>query len=139
MILLDTNVLSEPMRPAPDATVLKWLDNQLVAHLYISAVTKAEIELGLAILPDGKRKKALFCATNKMLEKFTGRCLPFGEEEASIYAQLMAEARKHGKAVTVEDGQIAAIALLNNLVLATRNVKDFAAIDGLEIINPFEL
>ncbi len=93
----------------------------------------------MALLPDGKRKKALFGAANKMLEKFTGRCLPFGEEEASIYAQLMAEARKHGKAVTVEDGQIAATALSNNLMLATRNVKDFAAIDGLEIINPFEL
>lgn len=137
MILLDTNVLSEPMRPHPDPKVISWLNEQLVSTLYISSITKAEIELGLALLHDGKRKQALFSATQKMLKKFSGRCLSFGEDEASVYAQLVADSRSRGRAITVEDGQIAAVALSNNLVLATRNVKDFEMINSLGIINPF--
>jgi len=137
MILLDTNVLSEPMRSQPSTKVVNWLDEQPVSELYISSITLAEIELGLALLPDGKRKQALFSAAHEMLKKFSGRCLSFGEDEASIYAQILADSRRKGRTITVEDGQIAAVALSNNLVLATRNVKDFKIINSLKIINPF--
>ena len=137
MILLDTNVLSEPMRPQPSTKVVNWLDEQPVSELYISSITLAEIELGLALLPDGKRKQALFSAAREMLKKFSGRCLSFGEDEASIYAQILADSRRKGRTITVEDGQIAAVALSNNLVLATRNVKDFEIINSLKTINPF--
>jgi predicted nucleic acid-binding protein len=137
MMLLDTNVLSEPMRLKPSIKVINWLDEQFISELYISSITKAEIELGLALLPAGKRKQRLFSAAHEMLKKFSGRCLPFGENEASIYARIVADSRKKGKNVTVEDGQIAAVALCNNLYLATRNVKDFEMIDSLKIINPF--
>ena len=137
MILLDTNVLIEPMRPNPDPKVINWLDEQLVLKLYISSITRAEIELGLALLPDGKGKHALFPAAHEMLKKFSGRCLPFGGDEASIYAQIIADSRRQGRSMTVEDGQIVAVALSHNLVLATRNVKDFEMINSLEIINPW--
>lgn len=137
MILLDTNVLSEPMRPYPDEQVIQWIDEQFVSDLYISSVTMAEIELGLALLPDGKRKDTLMASARLVLEKFSGRRLAFGEDEAPVYARIMADSRKKGKTMTVEDGLIAAIALSNNLELATQNVRDFATISSLEIINPF--
>lgn len=138
MILLDTNILSEAMRAVPDTRVVTWLDQQLVSHLYISSITQAEIEYGIAILPVGKRKKNLLAAGEKLLAKFSTRCLPFGSSEASVYAGIRADARKNGQTITTEDGQIAAIALSHKFMLATRNVKDFAEISGLAIINPFE-
>ncbi len=137
MILLDTNILSEPMRPSPNNKVVHWLDEQIVSELFICSVTKAEIELGIALLADGKKKKKLFSAANEILKKFHDRCLPFGEDEASVYAQIIANARKIGHTITTEDGQIASVALCNNFTLATRNIKDFEMITNLKIINPF--
>lgn len=137
MILLDTNVLSEPMRPRPNTQVVNWLDEQPLQGLFISSITLAEIELDLALLPDGKRKQALISAAHEMLQKFSGRCLSFGESEATIYAQIVADSRRKGRPVTVEDGQIAAVALSNNLILATRNVKNFKRINSLKIFDPF--
>ena len=139
MILLDTNILCEPMRSNPDTKVVSWLDQQHVSHLFISSITQAEIEFGIAILPNGKKKKALYSAARTMLNKFSDRCLSFGSAEASIYAKILADSRLNGRPITTEDGQIAAISLSNNLSLATRNIKDFSAITDLRLINPFDL
>lgn len=137
MILLDTNILSEPMRPAPNQQVISWLDQQIIPDLFICAVTKAEIELGIAFLPDSKRKQALFAVAQDIFNSFADRCLPFAAAEASIYAQILAEARQKGRVISVEDGQIAAVALSHDFSLATRNIKDFDIIPGLPLINPF--
>lgn len=137
MILLDTNVLSELMKPTPDTDVVRWVDAQLVETLYISAITRAEIELGIALLPTGKRKQQVATAAQHMFSQFSGRCLVFGETAAVQYGQLVATRTQNGRPITVEDAQIAAIALAAGLRLATRNEKDFADISGLTMINPW--
>ena len=137
MILLDTNILSEPMRPLPNRQVVSWLDQQNVADLFISAVTKAEIELGIALLPDGKKKRTLSSAASEVFSRFADRCLAFGAAEASIYAEVLSAARQKGKTITVEDGLIASTALSRKFTLATRNIKDFEIIPDISLINPF--
>lgn len=139
-ILLDTNVLSELMRPQPDVQVLVWFDLNTVAKYYTSAVTKAEILLGISLLPAGKRQTRLANAAAEMFsEEFAGRCLPFDEQSAKIYAELVAERTRAGHPISTEDAQIAAIALSNHLCLATRNGKDFNGISGLIVVNPWEV
>ena len=137
MILLDTNVLSELMKPAPEASVVRWVDDQLVDTLYISAITRAEVELGIALLPEGRRKQQIADAAQQMFVQLSGRCLVFGETAAVQYGQLVAVRTKNGRPITVEDAQIAAIALAGGLRLATRNEKDFADIPGLVVVNPW--
>jgi len=136
--LLDTNVLSEFMRPQPAMQVVAWLDEQPASEVWISAVSRAEIELGLALMPPGKRQAALARAARAMFEEdFAGRCLPFDEVAAVHYARIVAERMKAGRPTSVEDAQIAAIALANDMVLATRNTADFAQIEGLDLVNPW--
>lgn len=137
MILLDTNVLSELMKPVPEEDIVHWVDAQLVDTLYISAITRAEIELGIALLPDGQRKQRIADAAQQMFTQFSGRCLVFGETSAVQYGQLVAARTRNGRPITVEDAQIAAIALAGGLRLATRNEKDFADIPGLVVVNPW--
>jgi toxin FitB len=137
MILLDTNVLSELMRREPDPGVLVWLDSQPRRRLCISAVTRAEIELGVALLPDGARKEALRIAATNMLGEFTGRCLPFDDAASSHYAVVVAARAAIGRPISVQDAEIAAIALANAFVLATCNDADFTGIPGLTTINPW--
>ncbi len=139
MILLDTNVLSELMRPMPNKRVIKWLDNQFAVNLFISAVTKAEIELGIFLLPDGKRKKNLAVVAKEMFSDFSGRCLPFDEIAATWYADLVAWRTKKGRPISVEDARIASIAIANGLALATRNVNDFEEILKLNTLNPWRI
>ncbi len=139
MILLDTNVLSELMKPTPEASVVHWMDDQLVETLYISAITRAEIELGIALLPDGRRKQQIVDAAQQMFAQFSGRCLVFGETAAIQYGQLVATRSRDGRPITVEDAQIAAIALAGGLRLATRNEKDFADIPELVVVNPWTM
>lgn len=138
MILLDTNVLSEFMRPRPSARVVAWLDAQPAHDLYSSAVSRAEIELGLALMPPGKRQAGLSQAAQAMFEDdFAGRCLPFDEASASHYARTVASRTRLGRPISVEDAQIAAIALARGMALATRNTADFVDIDGLSVMNPW--
>ena len=137
MILLDTNVLSEMMKSVPERTVLKWLDTFPSSECYISAITKAEIELGIALLPDGKRKSSLRTAAKSMFDEFPGRCLSFNSTVSSKYADIVAKRTHAGRPISVEDAQIAAIALTHNLSLATRNTSDFELIEGLTVINPW--
>lgn len=137
-VLLDTNVLSEFMRPAPSPAVVRWLDEQASHDIWICAISRAEIELGVALLPHGKRQQGLARAASAMFdEDFAGHCLAFDEAAASRYVGIVAARTQAGRPVSVEDAQIAAIALAHGLVLATRNIRDFLGIDGLVVVNPW--
>jgi len=137
MILLDTNILSELMKPSPHAGVSAWVDARLETDLYICAITLAEIELGIALLPDSARRDTIAAAAQAMFDQFSGRCLVFGETAATQYARLVAHRRQLGRPIHVEDAQIAAIALAHGLRLATRNVKDFEHIPDLRTVDPW--
>ncbi len=139
MILLDTNVLSELMKPAPELAVIQWLDAQLDSQVFLSAITKAEIQLGIALLPNGKRMDTFTRLASDLFDEFQDRILPFDAGAASYYANLVADARKAGRAISVEDAQIAAITQENRLTLATRNTKDFEFIPDLLLINPWQM
>lgn len=138
MMLLDTNVLSEFMRPQPAPQVVAWLDAQNPANMYTSAISRAEIELGLALMPPGQRQAGLAQAAQAMFDtELQGRCLPFDEAAASHYAQTVATRTRLGRPISTEDAQIAAIALAHGLTLATRNMADFEHIHGLTVVNPW--
>jgi toxin FitB len=138
MYLLDTNVLSELMRPAPSGSVLDWVNSQPAHSLFTSAITRAEIELGIALLPSGKRRTHLATQAWSMFEEdFEGKCLPFDAPSASLYASLVAARSKKGLPISVEDAQIAAISLAREKTLITRNTADFENIPGLRLINPW--
>lgn len=137
-ILLDTNVLSELMRPTPAAKVLDWFDQQQGAAFYVCAIVRAEILLGIALLPAGQRRDALATAAEQMfVEDFASRSLPFDDLCANEYAVLVAARTRQGQAISTEGAQIAAVALVHGLNLATRNDKDFKGIDGLTVLNPW--
>lgn len=126
------------MKPNPNANVLDWIDRQEVLKLFISTITLAEISYGLSVLPTGKRRKSLELAFNKaILEAFASRILSFEESAAYQYGKIMGHRKKLGKPLGIPDGQIAAIAAVNNAVLATRNTRDFLQC-GIKLINPFE-
>ena len=137
MILLDTNILSELMRPTPEAAVEQWLADQPAASVFISAITEAELRYGLALMPSGKRRSALAVEIEDMLgEDFSGRILPFDSPAAVAFAEIAAERRQTGRPISQADAQIAAIARSRGAALATRNVPDFEGC-GVEIINPW--
>lgn len=137
-ILLDTNVLSELMRPQPATLVLGWFARQQEASFYTSAITRAEILLGIALLPAGQRRESLAHAAERMFEEdFAARCLPFDETAAAEYALLVAARSRAGRPISTEDGLIAATALAHRLPLATRNGRDFDGIEGLIVYNPW--
>jgi predicted nucleic acid-binding protein len=137
MILLDTNILSELMRPAPEPAVEQWLADQPAASVFISAITEAELRYGLALMPSGKRRSALAAEIEAMLgEDFSGRILPFDSAAAVAFAEIAAERRQAGRPISQADAQIAAIARSRGAALATRNVPDFEGC-GVEIINPW--
>jgi len=137
--LLDTNVLSELMRPHPAASVLDWFDKNRVATMYTSTVTQAEILTGIALLPEGKRRAALAGVAEQMFEQdFAGRCPAFDSAAAKHYALLVAGRTHLGTPISTEDAQIAAISLATGLTVVTRNSKDFENIDGLKLVNPWQ-
>ena len=140
MILLDTNVLSELMRPHPNNGVVTWIDALSDDDVWISAITVGEVRLGLALLPEGRRKQTLIGLAEEMFqEEFFEKCLPFDYQAAEVYAQIVSSRSRQGRPIAVEDAQIAAIALSVDLKLATRNVKDFLGIEELKLVNPWEL
>ena len=137
MILLDTNVVSEPLRQAPDARVVDWIDSQPLETLFLSAVTVAELRAGLALLPAGKRRTGLRESLEKrMLPLFAARVLAFDLACTPAYAELMAKARAKGLAIATADGYIAAVAATNGLAVATRHTGAFEAA-GVTVINPW--
>jgi predicted nucleic acid-binding protein len=137
MIILDTNIISEMMKPTPSPSVISWLDAQEVAYLYVTAITIAEISYGLNALPEGQRRASLQQAFNEsILSAFENRLLPFEESAAYTYGALMAERKLKGKPLSIPDGQIAAISKIQKATLATRNTNDFIEC-GIVLINPF--
>jgi predicted nucleic acid-binding protein len=137
MILIDTNVVSEPWKPAPDARVLAWLDAQAIETLFLSAITVAELRFGIAAMPEGKRRTVLHDRLeDEVLPLFSGRILPFDLEASRAYAALMVAARASGKAIAAADGYIAATALARGFSVSTRDVSPFEAA-GLKVINPW--
>jgi toxin FitB len=139
MYLLDTNVISELTKPLPSEAVLNWFAATPNEQIYISAVTVCEIELGLSLMPDGRRRDALRTATENLIEQdFHQRCLGLDLLCAPAYGQLAAAKQKLGRSSSTEDAMIAAIAIANHLTLVTRNTKDFEGIDGLALVNPWQ-
>ncbi len=137
MILLDTNVVSEPLKLTGDAGVLSWIDEQMIETLYLSAISLAELRFGIAALAPGKRQATLHTSfEQRILPLFTGRILPFDAEASKAYALLRARARELGKAIAPADGYIAASALSHGLIVATRDTGPFEAA-GLTVINPW--
>lgn len=135
--LLDTNVLSELLRAQPHAGVLAWFGQQSADSLFVSAVTQAEMLLGVRLLPRGRRRERLQAALDAMFrEDFAGRVLPFDSAAAAAYAAVVARRRSVGRPISQFDAQIAAIALSRHAALATRNVSDFEDCD-LVLSNPF--
>lgn len=137
MILLDTNVVSEPLKTSPDRAVLRWLDAQAVETLALSSIGLAELLFGIAALPSGRRQSELQTRLERdVLPLFEGRILSFDAAAASAYAALRAKARTEGRAIATVDGYIAAIATAQNLTIATRDTAPFEAA-GLPVINPW--
>lgn len=137
MILLDTNVISEPWKPAPNELVIAWLDAQAIETLFISAITIAEIRFGIAAMPLGKRQTILSNRLEQdVLPYFSQRILPFNLASSQFYSELMVRARESGKAIGTSDGYIAATAAANGLAVATRDTSPFEAA-GLNVINPW--
>ena len=125
MIVLDTNVISEPLRGAPDARVLRWLSAHS-ADLAITAITIAELRYGALRLPEGRRREQLVSAVDDLIVTADDRILPFDAESADTAGRLRAERETSGRTVSVEDTMIAAICLAGGHSLATRNTRDFA-------------
>ena len=136
--ILDTNVVSEPMQPAPSAKVLAWLSRK--PHdgpFYVTTITVAEILYGVELLPKGKRRdKLLAQAEATFAEDFAGQILPFDEAAAKAFAQIAASRRSLGRPIAEFDAQIAAIARSRHATLATRNTVDFAHC-GISLVNPW--
>ena len=136
MIILDTNIVSELMRPNPSSNVVDWVAGQVAANLYLTTVSEAELLYGVEILPPSRRRDRLLEELEGMLrEDFDGRILPFDSASAQAYA-VIAATRRAGRPINHADCQIAAIALCRGASIATRDVDDFEWI-GIEVINPW--
>lgn len=137
MIILDTNIISELMKPLPDQSLLTWLDQQASDTLYITSITVAEIMYGLQVLPESKRRVGLELAFKKVLtEAFAQRSCAFDDLAALHYGKIMSECKEKGRGMSICDGQIAAIVAAQQCQLATRNLKDFETC-GIPLVNPF--
>jgi toxin FitB len=139
MILLDTHVISEPLRQSPDRRVVDWINSQPLETLFLSAIAVAELRFGVAALPAGKRREALREGLeNRLLPLFAGRVLPFDLAATRAYADLMASARSRGVVIGMADGLIAATAAASGMSVATRDTAPFRTA-GVPWINPWDL
>ena len=137
MILLDTNVISEPQRQTPNTRVVDWIDAQALETLYLPVITVAELRAGIALLPAGKRRDGLHENLEKrLLPMFANRVLSFDMACTKAYAELLAKSRAAGLALDAADAFIAAVALANGFMVATRDTRPFEAA-GLSVINPW--
>jgi|ERR1700728_3733873 predicted nucleic acid-binding protein len=138
MIILDTNVVSEGMRPAPSAKVMSWLAAQAVSDLCTTAVTEAEVFSGIARMPEGRRRREFQERAEVLFgDYFDGGILSFDSQSAPHYAAVIATRFGQGRPIEAFDAQIAAIARLHNATLATRNARDFEDC-GIRVVNPWE-
>ncbi len=139
MIILDTNVVAEPMKPRANNCVIVWLDQQVAETLYFTATSLSELLVGIAFLPKGKRRDGLASALDALLRRLFGqRVLAFDREAAVAYSSLVAHARAVGHSVSVADAQIAAIARVHGLTVATRDSAPFSSM-GISVVNPWAL
>jgi len=137
VIVLDTNVISELMRMAPDPRVLAWLVRQPMAGLFTTTLTQAEIFYGLRLLPEGRRREDLIAAARPIFEiEMAGRILSFDSYAALAYPDVAAHRRQIGQPIAQIDGQIAAITRSRGAQLATRNVRDFVEC-GITVLDPW--
>lgn len=136
MIVLDTNVVSEAMKPKPDPAVQAWLNDQATETLYLSSVTLAELLFGIAALPAGKRKGRLAEALDGLMGLFRDRVLPFDIDAARRYAELAVMAKRGGQGFPTPDGYIAAIAASRGFIVASRDTTPFEAA-RVSVINPW--
>lgn len=137
MILLDTNVISETLRPRPDARVLGWLDVRARSDFWLCTPVIAELRFGAAILPEGRKRDALTAAWERLeTDKFAGRILSFDRQAARHYAEISARRRALGRPIATMDAMIAAIASAHAMTLATRNIQDFEGLD-IPLADPF--
>ncbi|MBF6212579.1 type II toxin-antitoxin system VapC family toxin [Nocardia puris] len=138
MIILDTNVISEPLRKTPDPRVVAWLDAQNVATLYLSVITIAELRFGVAAMPSGTRRDLLRDnLERRVLPLFDGRILDVDIPASGAYADLMVTARSAGVAIGIADGLIAATAAASDMAVATRDVEPFRAA-GVPVVDPWQ-
>jgi toxin FitB len=138
MIVLDTNVVSEPMKPNANPVVQAWLDQQVAETLYLTAISLSELLVGIEVLPDGKRKEGLGAALAELVARLFGsRILPFDQPAAIAYATLVGRARTDGSILSLADGQIAAITAVRGFAVATRDTEPFIAV-GVPVINPWQ-
>jgi predicted nucleic acid-binding protein len=137
MIILDTNLVSEPLKPKPHAGVLTWLDRQAPETLYLTTITLAELQAGIDTLPAGKRRTALQAATTELTAQFEGRVLPFDRDSARAFGRVFAGTQAAGNPIHFGDCAIAAIAIQRGFALATHNVRDYKGA-GMELINPWD-
>jgi predicted nucleic acid-binding protein len=137
--ILDTNVVSEPMRPSPSPAVLAWLsEGHERGPLFVTTITVAEILFGIEMLPRGKRRdQMLVQAEAAFREDFTGRVLPFDEAAARAFPEIAVRRRAQGRPIADLDAQIAAIAHSRDAILATRNTADFEGC-GVRLVNPWQ-
>ncbi len=138
MIILDTNVISEAMRPQPNSSVQAWLNNQVAETLYLSSVTVAELLFGVAALPTGRRKALLTQALDGLMALFKDRVLPFDVEAAIRYADLATAAKMKGLGFPTPDGYIASIATSRGFIVASRDTAPYEAAN-VTVINPWEV
>lgn len=138
MILLDTNVVSEAMKPQPDPSVQAWLNNQAVETLYLSSVTLAELLFGIAALPTSRRKAMLTQALDGLMGIFKERVLPFDADAARHYADLAITAKGRGLGFPTPDGYIAAIAASRGFIVASRDAAPYEAAN-VTVINPWKM
>ncbi len=137
MIVLDTNVVFEAMKPEPEAAVRAWLNDQAAETLYLSSVTLAELLFGIQSLKKGRRRSGLSLTLDGLLGMFEGRVLQFDTEAARHYAELAVTARNSGRGFPTPDGYIAAIAAANGFIVASRDTSPFKAA-RLKVINPWQ-
>ena len=137
MIVLDTNVVSEPLKLKPDPVVLSWLRRQVPTTLFLSSPGLAEMLAGIATMPEGQKKQALADNVNNLTRsRFSGRILPFDERAASIYGGFAADTRRSGRTISIIDAQIASVAAANGFAVATRDIHPFVAV-RVSTINPW--
>ncbi|MFW5712616.1 MAG: type II toxin-antitoxin system VapC family toxin [Spirochaetota bacterium] len=137
MIVLDTGVISEALRPEPDSRVMEWIDGLPEEQVYLSALVLGELEKGVELLPQGSKRTALRLWLEQLRQRFSGRILSFDEQTALRWGDLAARSQASGRRLPVIDGMLAATALQYKALLASRNVDDFRG-TGVEVLNPWE-
>jgi hypothetical protein len=137
MIVLDTNVISEAMKPGPNPAVRTWLNEQVAETLYLTSVTLAEILFGIAVLPAGRRRNTLTRALDGLLDLFGDRVLPFDTDAARHYTGLAVTARNAGRGFPTPDGYIAAIAASRGFIVASRDTSPYEA-GGIQVVDPWQ-